>query len=99
MDIGRSDNFRGYMAILTENNNPDNKGEMHEAFNLGLDPILAPEAFAEQEALKAKGISDGLEHSENLWPAPETYPAAVEFVSWSHCAMYLRANIHRNRRY
>ncbi|ORY34288.1 hypothetical protein BCR39DRAFT_517472 [Naematelia encephala] len=71
VDIGKSDNFRGYMALLTENNVPSNKGELHEAFNLGLDPSLG---------LAQEGGSAGeLQHSENLWPSDQVWKGATGF--------------------
>jgi isopenicillin N synthase-like dioxygenase len=75
------------MGLLTENNDPyvltqkfclsklsTKKGELHEAFNLGLDPSLDAEAFAEQSG------SEGLSHSENLWPRSTEWEQAMRFV-------------------
>lgn len=72
--IANSDNFRGYMGLLSENVSSENKGDYHEAFNLGLDPELAPESFEE-------GGKEGLRHSENQWPKPEEWDGAGEFKS------------------
>jgi hypothetical protein len=86
VDISKSTNFRGYMGLLTENNNPfvptsayllinsDNKGDYHEAFNLGLDPSLG---FAVEES----GGEGELEHGDNLWPDKEVWSGAERFVS------------------
>jgi hypothetical protein len=78
------------MGLLTENNNPfvlifllragfslinsDNKGDYHEAFNLGLDPSLG---FAVEES---SGEGE-LEHGDNLWPDKEVWSGAERFVS------------------
>jgi isopenicillin N synthase-like dioxygenase len=74
VDISKSDNFRGYMGLLTENNDPKNKGDYHEAFNLGLDPLLAPESMG------AGGSGDSkLQHGENQWPTSENWAGSAEF--------------------
>lgn len=61
------------MGLLTENNNKENKAEYHEAFNLGLDPSLAPESM--------KRESGKMSHGENQWPSEEVWEGAEEFVS------------------
>ncbi|WVQ82711.1 hypothetical protein IAT38_004843 [Cryptococcus sp. DSM 104549] len=74
VDITKSGgNFRGYMGLLTENNDPNNKGDMHEAFNIGLDPLLDPASF-EQEVKEGE-----LRHSENLWVEEKDWAGAKEF--------------------
>ncbi|ODO11636.1 hypothetical protein I350_00420 [Cryptococcus amylolentus CBS 6273] len=73
VDISKSENFRGYMGLLTENNDPTNKGDMHEAFNMGLDPEVDPASFAQD-------IKEGeLKHSENLWPDEKDWQGAKVF--------------------
>lgn len=69
----------------------ENEGDLHEGFNLGLDPSIADtlpsfQELKRQQAEKAitldgKEKHDGLEHGENLWPSPEVWGGAVEFVS------------------
>jgi hypothetical protein len=81
------------MGLLTENNNPsvssffytpaslinsDNKGDYHEAFNLGLDPSLG-------YAVEESGGEGELEHGDNLWPDKEVWSGAERFVSWYRC--------------
>lgn len=61
------------MGLLTENNDPTNKGDYHEAFNLGLDPSLSPESMSR--------ASGKMTHGENQWPAPQDWDGAGEFVS------------------
>ncbi|ODO02001.1 hypothetical protein L198_02732 [Cryptococcus wingfieldii CBS 7118] len=79
VDITKSGNFRGYMGLLVSNNDPSvsTKGDMHEAFNLGLDPSLDPSFFDQT-------VKEGeLKHSENLWPSTEVWDGAGEFKSAS----------------
>ncbi|KAG8843963.1 hypothetical protein FRB96_003668 [Tulasnella sp. 330] len=35
IDIHKTANFKGYCALLGENADPENRGDMHEAFNIG----------------------------------------------------------------
>nr|ODN79115.1 hypothetical protein L203_06093 [Cryptococcus depauperatus CBS 7841] len=74
VDISKSGgNFRGYMGLLTENNDPANKGDMHEAFNIGLDPSLDPASFSQD-------VKEGeLRHSENLWPEEKLWKGVPVF--------------------
>ncbi|GFZ45568.1 hypothetical protein JCM24511_03296 [Saitozyma sp. JCM 24511] len=75
VDISKSGgNFRGYMALLSENNDPTKQGELHEAFNLGLDPSL--DAASHDEQMKSQGE---LVHSDNLWPAEGDWKQAAAF--------------------
>jgi isopenicillin N synthase-like dioxygenase len=37
IDLNKSPNFRGYNAILAENVDPTNRGDLHEGFNMGPD--------------------------------------------------------------
>jgi len=76
------------MGLLTENNNPlvllpcptqslinsDNKGDYHEAFNLGLDPSLG-------YTVEQSGGEGELEHGDNLWPDNEVWNGAERFVT------------------
>ncbi|EAL21748.1 hypothetical protein CNBC4500 [Cryptococcus deneoformans B-3501A] len=74
VDISKSGgNFRGYMGLLSENNDPKNKGDMHEAFNMGLDPSVDASAFIQD-------VKEGeLRHSENLWPDKKDWQGADVF--------------------
>lgn len=53
------------------------KGEMHEAFNIGLDPSI--DTYETGENSEAK--EGELVHSENIWPKEEDWPGADAFVS------------------
>jgi hypothetical protein len=69
----------------------ENEGDLHEGFNLGLDPTIADTlpSFQELKAQKASqptnGEKDGhaneLEHGANLWPDENVWDGAAEFVS------------------
>lgn len=76
IDVSKSDNFRGWMGLLSENNDPTKKGELHEAFNLGLDPSLGVGAHADKEDI----VEGALKHSDNLWPAEKQWDQAEAFV-------------------
>ncbi|KAF8133892.1 hypothetical protein EV363DRAFT_1582878 [Boletus edulis] len=39
LDIHRSSNFKGYTALLSENANINNKGDLHEGFDIGWESI------------------------------------------------------------
>lgn len=65
------------MGLLSENNDPTKKGELHEAFNLGLDPSLD---VAKSHADQAE-VEGALKHSDNLWPSAEQWTQAADFVS------------------
>lgn len=67
----------------------ENEGDLHEGFNLGLDPSIADtlpsfQELKRQQAQKSgtsDGKQDGLEHGANLWPSPEVWNGADQFVS------------------
>lgn len=62
--------------MLSENNDPTKKGELHEAFNLGLDPSLDVGSHAGQSE-----VQGALKHSDNLWPSNAQWAKAASFVS------------------
>jgi len=35
LDIHKSPNFKGYTSLLGENTNPENRGDLHEGFDIG----------------------------------------------------------------
>ncbi|KAG8788914.1 hypothetical protein FRC12_014076 [Ceratobasidium sp. 428] len=67
LDIHKSSNFKGYTALLGENTNPENRGDLHEGFDIG------PETSAEQSDTSMSG--------HNAWPNPETSPGFREAVT------------------
>ena len=61
LDIRKTSNFKGYTALLSSNNDPDNAGDMHEGFEFGWEEMQAKE-FDEKRA------NDGAMAGANVWP-------------------------------
>jgi len=61
IDIRKSMNYKGYTALLSSNNDPDNAGDMHEGFEFGWEEMQAKE-FDEKRA------NDGAMAGANVWP-------------------------------
>jgi isopenicillin N synthase-like dioxygenase len=62
IDIHKSENFKGYTALLGENANPENRGDLHEAFDIGWeDP-----PNDHHSSVRTNGAMSGT----NVWPAP-----------------------------
>ena len=60
LDIHKSPNFKGYTALLGENANPENRGDLHEGFDFGW-----------EEKDSGGGIvreGDGAMKGSNVWP-------------------------------
>jgi len=60
LDIHKSQNFKGYTALLGENTNSDGQGDLHEGFDLGWEP--------ENSSNSASKRDDGLMSGANIWP-------------------------------
>ncbi|KIJ17863.1 hypothetical protein PAXINDRAFT_167806 [Paxillus involutus ATCC 200175] len=60
LDIHATPNFKGYTALLGENTNPENKGDLHEGFDLGWEPIEPIDGSQMRE--------DGSMTGANVWP-------------------------------
>lgn len=60
MDIHKSANFKGYTALLGENTNPENRGDLHEGFDIG---------WEESTAGGASRADDGAMTGDNVWPS------------------------------
>lgn len=60
--IGRSVGHRGYGPLLEENTDPTGRGDLHEAFDIGLEAAQSPHEF----------------HALNLWPDLDGFRGAVE---------------------
>lgn len=58
-DVKKSATFKGYNALLSENNDPNNRGDMHEGFNIG------PE-FTDSDGKEKSAMS-----SPNVWPTTD----------------------------
>lgn len=59
LDIHKSPNFKGYTALLGENTNPENRGDLHEGFDLGWEEI---------ETGNSRRRDDGAMTGQNVWP-------------------------------
>lgn len=57
MDIHKSSNFKGYTALLGENTNPENRGDLHEGFDIGW-PDEDATAHVEKNGMSG----------DNVWP-------------------------------
>ena len=69
IDIHMSDNYKGYTALLGENTNPENRGDLHEGFDLG---------WEEPDGGVRSG--DGAMTGGNVWPDPQDAPGFREDV-------------------
>lgn len=59
LDIHNSPAFKGYTALLGENTDPANRGDLHEAFDIGWEP---------EEGSPAIARADGAMAGANVWP-------------------------------
>ena len=61
IDIHKSPAFKGYTALLGENTDPENRGDLHEGFDIGWEP---------EEGSSAPTVerNDGAMAGENVWP-------------------------------
>ncbi|KAI9064603.1 2OG-Fe-II oxygenase [Trametes sanguinea] len=77
LDIHKTANFKGYTALLGENTNPENRGDLHEGFDIGWEDFTG-ETRAD----------DGAMSGENVWP--EGLPGFREAVlAYYHAAVSL----------
>ncbi|KAF7968293.1 hypothetical protein HWV62_31037 [Athelia sp. TMB] len=61
IDIHKSPAFKGYTALLGENTDPENRGDLHEGFDIGWEP-------EEGSSTPAVERNDGAMAGENVWP-------------------------------
>jgi isopenicillin N synthase-like dioxygenase len=66
MDIHKSKNFKGYTALLGENTNPENRGDLHEGFDLGWEGPNPGVVRSSEE--------DGAMAGQNVWPNDALLP-------------------------
>ncbi|EGN98192.1 hypothetical protein SERLA73DRAFT_183109 [Serpula lacrymans var. lacrymans S7.3] len=59
LDIHKSSNFKGYTALLGENTDPENRGDLHEGFDIGWE---APNGS------QLAHRDDGAMAGSNVWP-------------------------------
>ncbi|TCD65275.1 hypothetical protein EIP91_002837 [Steccherinum ochraceum] len=81
IDIRKSSNFKGYNALLSSNNDPENVGDMHEGFEFGWEEM-------EVKGHDEKRANDGAMAGANVWP--RDVPGFREDVlSYYHAAVDL----------
>lgn len=69
ISMAKSTNFKGYTPLLGENTNPENRGDLHEGFDIGWeDPSGNVRA------------DDGAMSGANLWPDEQEIPGFKEAV-------------------
>ena len=66
LDIHKSKNFKGYTALLGENTNPENRGDLHEGFDLGWEDPGSGTVRSSED--------DGSMAGENVWPDEALLP-------------------------
>ncbi|KAH9919300.1 Clavaminate synthase-like protein [Fomitopsis serialis] len=79
LDIHKTGNFKGYTALLGENTNPENRGDLHEGFDLGWEEFSGEGRTAEEDGVMGGG---------NVWPKglPGFREASLEYY---HAAVNL----------
>jgi len=82
LDIHKSKNFKGYTALLGENTNPENRGDLHEGFDLGWEePSTGSVRSSEDDGSMAGG---------NVWPAEILLPGFRRAVlEYYHAVVHL----------
>lgn len=77
LDIHKSDNFKGYTPLLGENTDPENRGDLHEGFDIGWEEFV--NSSETQRVLGAEPLpNSGLMQGENVWPSAERLPGFRE---------------------
>ncbi|KAI0072208.1 Clavaminate synthase-like protein [Panus rudis PR-1116 ss-1] len=61
IDIRKTPNYKGYTALLSSNNDPENAGDMHEGFEFGWEEMVPKEN-------DEKRANDGAMAGANVWP-------------------------------
>ncbi|KAH0832133.1 hypothetical protein J3R83DRAFT_13042 [Lanmaoa asiatica] len=78
LDIHATPNFKGYTALLGENTNPNNKGDLHEGFDIGWESIDH----------STQPYVNGPMTGANIWP--ENLPGFREdILAYYHAAVKL----------
>ena len=69
LDIHKTPNLKGYTALLSENSNPENRGDLHEGFDIGWEDWTGN--------VRA---DDGPMTGKNYWPDSKSLPGFREAV-------------------
>ncbi|KAI0629793.1 Clavaminate synthase-like protein [Trametes polyzona] len=81
LDIRKASNFKGYNPVLSSNNDPLNRGDLHEGFEFGWEELNA-------HAGDEKRTNDGVMAGTNVWP--QRLPGFRESVlKYYHAAVNL----------
>ena len=64
-DIHKSANFKGYNALLSENTDPEGRGDLNEGFNIGWEVLEGHENQTKGNAWYDQNAPMG---GENVWP-------------------------------
>ncbi|KAI0770719.1 Clavaminate synthase-like protein [Fomes fomentarius] len=83
LDITKAANFKGYNPVLSSNNDPANRGDLHEGFEFGWEELDA-------RATDEKRANDGAMAGANVWPSPSDVLGFRESVlGYYHAAVNL----------
>lgn len=63
LDITKAANFKGYNPVLSSNNDPANRGDLHEGFEFGWEDL-------DSRATDERRAHDGAMAGANVWPSP-----------------------------
>ncbi|KAG9045995.1 hypothetical protein FS837_005287 [Tulasnella sp. UAMH 9824] len=87
-DIHKSDNFKGYTPLLGENTDPENRGDLHEGFDIGWEELDRP---ADTQLSSTEPSSNsGLIQGGNVWPSTEVLPGFREaLLKYYHAVIAL----------
>ncbi|EIN12486.1 Clavaminate synthase-like protein [Punctularia strigosozonata HHB-11173 SS5] len=89
LDIHKTPNFKGYTALLGENTNPENRGDMHEGFDIGWSDEEAPGYTG---AARTEGAMSG----GNVWPDEKLLPEFKgKVLQYYHAAIDLGQTLFR----
>lgn len=64
-DIRKSANFKGYNALLSGNEDPESRGDLHEGFNIGWEALEGHESQTKANAWYGQNETMG---GTNVWP-------------------------------
>ena len=75
LDTRLSKNYKGYVPLLGENNDPMNRGDLHESFDIGFEDIDP------SKPTRAKSSSESAMSGANVWPSqiPEFRGALLNY--------------------
>ncbi|EIN12177.1 2OG-Fe(II) oxygenase [Punctularia strigosozonata HHB-11173 SS5] len=83
LDMAKSKNFKGYHNVLSSNNDPMNRGDLHEGFEFGWEELIP-------KVDDKKRQNDGAMAGANVWPSEEEVPYFREsLLTYYHAAVGL----------